>query len=67
MEIYHEVKVFEVKMQCEKCNGEMEQSGNILLTNPPLYPHNCNKCGYAENYRIQYPNIAYKRIEEGIL
>ena len=47
-----EVKTLSVHMKCDKCqNGLMEPDGNIVLTTePPLYPHKCNNCGYMENY-----------------
>ena len=51
-EIVVEVKTLSVHMKCDKCqNGLMESDGNIVLTSePPLYPHKCNNCGYMENY-----------------
>ena len=34
----------------------MEPDGNIVLTTEPyLYPHKCNNCGYMENYPFRYP------------
>ena len=56
-EMVAEVKILTVYMKCDKCgNGLMERSGNmIFMSEPPLYPHKCNNCGYEENYPICYP------------
>ena len=56
-EIVAEVKTLSVHMKCDKCqNGLMEPDGNIVVTTePPLYPHKCNNCGYMENYLFRYP------------
>ena len=56
-EMVAEVKTLSVYMKCDKCeNGLMERSGNmIFMSEPPLYPHKCNNCGYEENYPICYP------------
>ncbi len=57
MEMVAEVKTIIVEMVCDKCGeGKMLPSGNVMLSsNPMLYPHRCNKCGYEENYKVQYP------------
>ena len=62
MEISVEAKVFLVHMQCEKCKeGFMLDETNddnlhiALMSNPPKFPHKCNKCGHVENYTINYP------------
>lgn len=66
MEVIKEVKVVEVNMKCDECNeGLMEPVGNnVLMTNPPKYPHKCNKCGYRENYTRIYPYQKYVPVEE---
>lgn len=57
MEMVAETKTLIVEMVCDKCGeGKMIPSGGgILCSNPPLFPHICNKCGNEENYKIRYP------------
>jgi hypothetical protein len=57
MEMVAEAKTLIVEMVCDKCGeGKMIPSGGeILCSNPPLFPHICNKCGNEENYKIRYP------------
>ena len=56
MEVMSEVKVFQVKMKCDKCKeGYMVRKDTILTFHPPLYSHICNKCGHASSYRRIYP------------
>lgn len=66
MELVAEVKTLTVYMKCDKCkNGLMEPNGsNCLLTEPPLYPHKCNNCGYEENYPFCYPYQKLVPIEQ---
>lgn len=65
-EIRHEVKTFLVDMICEHCGkGYMRPIGNIALTTSPLqYPHQCDKCGYVENYTKNYPYEIYEYWKE---
>ena len=50
-----------VKMKCDKCgNGYMKRDDSIiLLTSPPQYEHNCEKCGHRETYYKSYPCIEF--------
>ena len=51
-------------LMCE-CGGEMFSTGEVLLSDPPLYPHRCNKCWTIEqNHEETYPHIARKALEE---
>lgn len=60
MEIQFKVKPVGVRWLCDKCNGEMKYTdGNILLSNPPKYKHNCLKCGNEELLRDKYPTIRW--------
>jgi len=47
-----------VRMMCE-CGGEMKPTGVCLTSNPPQYPHVCNKCGTNVTYYVTYPEIRY--------
>jgi hypothetical protein len=51
-----------VKMICDKCgDGEMKPDGNIaLLSDPPKYPHRCDKCSSTDSYTQRYPTVRYK-------
>ena len=54
-----EVKKVEVVMvdeKCPQCNkGYMRPTGIVLTSNPPHYPHKCNKCGYEQTYGNTFP------------
>ena len=63
------IKPVGVRYICEFCNeGEMrvdvdgEQAA--ILTNPPLIPHKCTKCGKTMHLRKQYPYIEWVAEEE---
>lgn len=60
MEVMSEVKVFQVKMKCDKCKEGYMVCGNTVLSSyPPLYSHTCDKCGYVSSYRRTYPYMKY--------
>ncbi len=64
MEVMSEVKVFQVKMKCDKCKeGYMVRKDTILTFHPPLYSHICNKCGHASSYRRIYPYMKYVPVD----
>lgn len=63
------IKPVGVKYICEFCNeGEMvvDTDGEVaaILTNPPLIPHKCTKCGKTMHLRKQYPYIEWVPEEE---
>lgn len=65
MEKIAESKVFQVLMICDKCGkGEMRQTGTVLMSNPPQYPHKCVVCGNTENLLHRYPYQRLVAIEE---
>ena len=49
---------------CDVCNeGEMLPTGFVLTSNPPKYPHRCNKCGTTMDVSgIKYPYISYEPV-----
>jgi len=52
-----------VRLICEKCEGgEMKPTGICLTSNPPQYPHRCDKCGHEETVRggRTYPRIKHE-------
>lgn len=59
-----EVKVFEVRLYCDKCGTEMKHDGRVLCSNPPIYPYTCPSCGWDTGSTTKYPNISYKPVNE---
>ena len=69
MEVKSELKVFKVEQACDetvngiKCGGSMTQPKNSVgmafMSNPPQYPHLCDKCGFRKNFLKTYPAIEY--------
>lgn len=59
MESRFELKTFIVRYFCDPCSkkggGEYLPTGIALLTNPPQYPHKCNRCGNVQNFNKRYP------------
>ena len=45
---------------CDKCGGEMKQTGAIYMTDPPKYPHACIRCDNTVTYTKSYPAIEYR-------
>ncbi len=49
-----------VDYNCDECQiGKMRFDGIVLTSNPPQYPHQCNKCGHAQTFFEHYPHIEY--------
>ena len=60
-EVVKDVKAYIVSMPCNKCNGEMEFTGESYLTSPLCNIHKCNKCGHKEEFvGVTYPSIQYR-------
>ena len=59
-----EVKTYKVYAYCPECGGLMvpDLGGNILLTNPPKWPHFCTSCGYQVALSEVYPKTEYEEI-----
>ncbi|MFW6311365.1 MAG: hypothetical protein ACOC1K_03930 [Nanoarchaeota archaeon] len=48
----------QVDERCPVCKeGWMRPTGVVLTTQPPQYPHKCNKCNYEQTYQVRYPYI----------
>lgn len=56
--------VFSVYAIC-KCGAEMLPDGTRLDSNPPWYPHYCNRCGNRESLREVYPRQQFIDKQEG--
>ncbi len=62
-EIEQEVKTFKINYLCDACGkGDVKSDGNILLSDPPIYPHKCAVCGSEYNFAHRYPLIVTRRI-----
>lgn len=50
------VKMYSVEYVCDECRkGVMQSTGITLTSNPPQYPHRCNKCGAEQTFMECYP------------
>jgi len=56
-----EMRTVQVRRICD-CGGELLPEGRALLSNPPKYPHTCDRCGKAETFLKQYPLIHYEPV-----
>lgn len=55
-----EVKTYKEKLLCNKCGAEVEATGDLELTShPPLYLHECTKCGNRISSNTKHPRIYY--------
>ena len=64
-EMIAESKVLQVFMICDKCGkGEMRPTGNVLMSDPPQYPHKCVVCGNIKSFPYHYPYQRIVAIEE---
>ena len=64
-----EMRTFMVRLMCDKCGeGEMKPTGIQLLSNPPQYPHACNKCGAETTIRggKTYPRFEYEEVTPNV-
>lgn len=67
MEIFEEVKIYEINMKCNKCNDGYMEFLNRTITPSTIYSgleylHRCNNCGYEEYYKHIYPRRISKCI-----
>lgn len=46
--------------ECDECGeGMMRPDGISKMANPPLYQHTCDKCGFTQMFKTQYPTTAF--------
>lgn len=57
------VHVYKIDYICDECGeGYMRSTGQVLLSKPAQYPHQCTNCGAKKTFKgIKYPT---KRTEE---
>jgi hypothetical protein len=54
-----ELKPYGVRYLCD-CNGEMIPTGQMLMSDPPKFPHECRECGKAINLIEKYPIVRWE-------
>lgn len=60
MEQFFDIIPKEVKYQCDNCKeGEMVYKGNMLMTNPPQFTHECSYCKTEQVFYEKYPTIKW--------
>lgn len=53
-----------IAYDCDECGEEMKQSGRILLSDPPKFPHVCPN-GHTASLEAGYPTTGYRRVGDG--
>jgi hypothetical protein len=54
----------EIDQSCTCVIGRMRPTGKALMSNPPIYPHQCDKCGIVVSYPVIYPTIVLEPDEQ---
>jgi len=58
------VKTFKSNYYCDECfDEEIKYTGEMLMSYPPLYVHQCPKCKKRYNLRKNYPVIENEYVE----
>lgn len=58
------VSVRTVEYVCDACGeGHMKPTCMCLPSNPPQYPHACDKCGECRTFNVIYPRTEYRAAE----
>lgn len=50
---------FRERLLCD-CGHEMQADNIMLPTDPPKYPHSCEKCGSSGVFSHVYPRIVFR-------
>jgi len=59
----YEVRTFGVDYICDYCCiGAMENTGIMLMTDPPKWRHKCVRCGEIADMFDKYPTVRFERI-----
>ena len=61
-----EIKTYEVKAICPRCEEELKQENTMFPTYPPQYQYVCLYCGEKFTSKMNYPYIEYKYIAENV-
>lgn len=60
MEKKTEVIPILLELYCDQCNVEMEDNGEVILTNPLKYQYICPNCKKIVKSEESYPRIVYE-------
>jgi hypothetical protein len=61
-EVKRKLIPYRVNYVCDKCvKGHMKPTKEVLLSNPPQYPHVCDYCGEKKTFWKRYPRIEYEQ------
>lgn len=61
METTFPVDVVKVCYECDYCkSGWMIFDGMVLTSNPPQYPHTCEKCDHKKIFMKHYPYTDFR-------
>lgn len=60
MEKLIEVKAHKVVQICDECGEELVFTGEVLLSDPAKYVHQCPKCCNIRWFPKSYPCIEYR-------
>lgn len=68
MERVFEVRNVGVEYVCDVCNeGTMHVCCNVVvLSQPPRFHHQCNKCGHRATLLDKYPSFRVERVQRAI-
>ena len=59
----YELRAVGVDYLCDACgDGVTVATGLMLPTDPPKWPHQCNKCGHTANLEQKYPTVRFERV-----
>lgn len=54
------IRPIKVDYRCDKCDiGYYRPTGMMLTMSPPLFKHECNKCGDLATFTEKYPTVRY--------
>lgn len=61
-EVKRPVTVKRVTYECDACEGDVQSTGRALMSNPPIYLHECVNCGKEYRFRTHYPTLVYETV-----
>lgn len=57
-------KIILIVKRCPSCGkGHMRTTGVVKPTSPIAFQHDCDQCGFIENYNDVYPQTGYEEYE----
>lgn len=60
-EVRKEIRYIEVDMKCDRCkDGYMRLKVTLPFLGKNMHVHECDKCGFIDNYDVRYPYRTYE-------